>query len=50
MWEHRINVEKVDVLYGDDDPSVFYIDIHYTMKRTNDRYNLVFPFYVIPGE
>jgi phage baseplate assembly protein W len=50
MWEHRINVEQVDVLYTDDDPTVFYVDIHYSMKRTNDRYNLVFPFYVIPGE
>jgi uncharacterized protein len=49
-WEHRIDVEDVDVLYTAEDPTVFYIDIHYRMKRTNDRYNLVFPFYVIPGE
>lgn len=49
-WEHRIDVENVDVLFANDDPTVFYIDIHYRMKRTNDRYNLVFPFYVIPGE
>ena len=49
-WEHRIDVENVDVLFGDDDPTVFYIDIHYRIKRTNDRNNLVFPFYVIPGE
>ena len=50
MWEHRIDVGAVDVLYTDDNPTVFYIDIHYRMKRTNDRHNLVFPFYVIPGE
>ena len=25
-------------------------DIHYRLKATNSRYNLVFPFYVIPGE
>jgi phage baseplate assembly protein W len=49
-WEHRIDVEGVEVLYTAEDPTVFYIDIHYRMKRTNDRYNLVFPFYVIPGE
>jgi len=49
-WEHRIDVDKVDVLFAADDPSVLYIDIHYHLKRTNDRYNLVFPFYVIPGE
>jgi Bacteriophage baseplate protein W len=50
MWEHRIDVGDVDVLYTEDDPTVFYIDIKYQMKQTNDRHNLVFPFYVIPGE
>mgnify|MGYP003948485951 CR=1 FL=1 len=50
MWEHRIDVDSVNVLLNDDDPTIFYIDINYHMKRTNDRYNLVFPFYVIPGE
>jgi phage baseplate assembly protein W len=50
MWEHRIDVDNVGVLFTAEDPSVFYIDIDYHMKRTNDRYNLVFPFYVIPGE
>jgi len=49
-WEHRIDVEDVVVMFTAEDPTVFYIDIHYRMKRTNDRYNLVFPFYVIPGE
>lgn len=49
-WEHRIDVEDVVVLFTAEDPTVFYIDIHYLMKRTNDRHNLVFPFYVIPGE
>ena len=49
-WEHRIDVERVDVLLTPEDPTIFYIDIHYRMKQTNDRKNLVFPFYVIPGE
>ena len=31
------------------DPTVMYIDIRYSIRRTNDRRNLVFPFYVIPG-
>ncbi len=50
QWEHRINVEDVIVLYTAEDPTVLYIDIKYRMKQTNDRHNLVFPFYVIPGE
>ena len=50
MWEHRVDVEAVDVLQAPDDQTVFYIDIHYRLKATNSRYNLVFRFYVIPGE
>jgi phage baseplate assembly protein W len=49
-WEHRIDVEDVVVVFGPDDPTTFYIDIRYRMKQSNDRHNLVFPFYVIPGE
>ncbi len=49
-WEHRIDVDDVVVLFTAEDPSVLYIDIHYRLKHTNDRHNLVFPFYVIPGE
>lgn len=50
MWEHRVDVERVDVLQAPEDQTVFYIDIHYRLKATNSPYNLVFPFYVIPGE
>ena len=30
--------------------NVKYRDVRYAIRRTNDRRNLVFPFYVIPGE
>ena len=43
-WEPR-----VDVSFDARDASVLYIDIRYAIRRTNDRRNLVFPFYVIPG-
>jgi uncharacterized protein len=32
------------------DASVLYIDIEYKTKDTNDRRNLVFPFYTIPED
>jgi hypothetical protein len=48
-WEPRIDVEDVQVSFDVRDPSVLYIDIRYVIRRTNDRRNLVFPFYVIPG-
>jgi hypothetical protein len=49
-WEPRIEI--VDVLVSGDpaDGSVLFIDIRYAIKATNDRRNLVFPFYLIPEE
>lgn len=49
-WEPRIEVHDVIVGFDDADPALLYIDIRYSIRRTNDRRNLVFPFYVIPGE
>jgi phage baseplate assembly protein W len=48
-WEPRVDVEDVLVTFDRRDASVMYIDIRYAIRRTNDRRNLVFPFYVIPG-
>jgi Bacteriophage baseplate protein W len=48
-WEPRIDVEDVVVSFDARDAAVMYIDIRYSIRRTNDRRNLVFPFYVIPG-
>ena len=48
-WEPRIEVEDVAVTFDTRNPSVMYIDIRYSIMRTNDRRNLVFPFYLIPG-
>ena len=49
-WEPRIDVLEVDVSVADDQPSLLYIDVTYAVRETNDRRNLVFPFYVIPEE
>jgi phage baseplate assembly protein W len=49
-WEPRIDVTAVDVDYDQADFGVMYVDITYTERETNDRRNLVFPFYVIPEE
>jgi phage baseplate assembly protein W len=49
-WEPRIVVEAVDVTVDDYDRSRLYIDVSYTIKGTNDRRNLVFPFYTIPDD
>jgi hypothetical protein len=49
-WEPRIEVEDVLVSFDPLDQTVLYIDVRYSIRNTNDRRNLVFPFYVIPGE
>ena len=49
-WEPRIDVVDVSVDSDPADTSVLFIDIRYAVKATNDRRNLVFPFYLIPEE
>jgi phage baseplate assembly protein W len=48
-WEPRIDVESV-AARGDGAQAVVHIDIAYRIRATNDRRNLVHPFYVIPRE
>lgn len=48
FWEPRVDVERVDVYPADGSDSLLYIDIGYVVKASNDRRNLVFPFYTIP--
>lgn len=49
-WEPRVKVKDVDVTFDEADPSTIYIAVRYEIRGTNDPRNLVFPFYVIPGE
>lgn len=50
QWEPRIDVLDVVPFQDDDDPALVHIDVSYRVKATNDRRNLVHPFYVIPRE
>lgn len=49
-WEPRIELESVEAEPNPDTAGRIDIDIVYTIPATNDRRNLVFPFYVIPAE
>lgn len=49
-WEPRIEVNEILVTIDLDDRSLLYIDVRYSLATNNDPRNLVFPFYVIPGE
>ena len=50
QWEPRVEVERVDPVPDPRDSALVTITIQYRVKATNDRRNLVFPFYVIPHE
>ncbi|GAB3459377.1 GPW/gp25 family protein [Actinophytocola sediminis] len=49
-WEPRVDVEAVLVSPARDEQGMLLIDIQYRRKDTNDRRNLVFPFYTIPED
>ena len=50
QWEPRIDLELVDTVADADDPTLVRVSITYVVRATNDRRNLVYPFYVIPRE
>jgi uncharacterized protein len=50
QWEPRVTVEEVEPLPDEDEPSLVRIHITYRVRATNDRRNLVYPFYVIPHD
>ena len=48
QWEPRIEVEDVRAAPDAEDSALVRVAIAYRVRATNDRRNLVFPFYVIP--
>lgn len=50
QWEPRIEVEDVTPVQDESDAALVLISITYRIRATNDRRNLVYPFYVIPRE
>jgi len=49
-WEPRVTLDDVRVDPSERDSGAVLINIDYTVRTTNDRRNLVYPFYVIPRE
>ena len=49
-WEPRIDVDEVRAIPDTSDTNLVLIEIDYRVRATNDRRNLVYPFYVIPEE
>jgi phage baseplate assembly protein W len=45
-WEPRIDVLGIDVSTDPDEPNLLLIAVDYSLRTTNSRFNLVYPFYV----
>lgn len=45
-WEPRIDVLEVEVVPDETAPHCLLIQIHYQVRTTNNRFNLVYPFYL----
>jgi phage baseplate assembly protein W len=50
QWEPRIDVEDVAPAPDPEDHGLVRIAVRYRVRATNDRRNLVYPFYVIPHD
>jgi phage baseplate assembly protein W len=50
QWEPRVDVEEVQPVPDENDSALVRVHISYRVRATNDRRNLVYPFYVIPHE
>jgi len=48
-WEPRIEVEEVKVTSDPAQRNKLLIDMHYRVRATNTRHNLVYPFYLEEG-
>jgi phage baseplate assembly protein W len=50
QWEPRIEVDEVTPVQDASNAGIVQIGIAYRIRATNDKRNLVYPFYVIPRE
>ncbi len=46
QWEPRIDLENVTATSGDSRSNQLLIEIEYRVRATNNRFNLVYPFYL----
>jgi uncharacterized protein len=48
-WEPRIITESVEVEFRDPPEGVLLITVDYTIRQTNSRRSMVYPFYFLEG-
>jgi phage baseplate assembly protein W len=45
-YEPRITADAIDISQSSDETGLLLISIQYTIRATNNRYNMVYPFYI----
>ncbi len=48
-FEPRIEIDALEVVESGDTPGLLTISLLYSLRGTNSRYNLVYPFYIREG-
>lgn len=48
-WEPRIDLEEVEIQADPDQQELLLISVSYRVRTTDNRYNLVYPFYLTRG-
>jgi phage baseplate assembly protein W len=46
QWEPRINIININTVLDATQPNRLLIEIEYEVRTTNNRFNLVYPFYL----
>ena len=46
MWEPRIEVKGVNVVFDDSNPGALLAEIEYSIKATHDTRSIVYPFFI----
>ncbi|PKM76305.1 MAG: baseplate protein [Firmicutes bacterium HGW-Firmicutes-15] len=49
VWEPRVGKVEVQVQSDKSNPEQLWININYTVRSTNNLFNLVYPFYINEG-
>lgn len=49
LFETRIQVNNIDIDFSNEEDGILYININYTIRLTNTRSNMVYPFYLSEG-
>jgi len=48
-YEPRIRLDAVDVRFSEEQVGLVYITVNYTVRKTNSRSNIVYPYYLQEG-